>query len=571
MKTLLGLIGLLALVTCGSDPGFELPPVPDAAAPDGARPDGAPEDAAMDARADAPDAPGPDAPDATSADAGSPRPPYDWDDAILYFALTDRFANGDPSNDDFGDDCFDPGSLLRFHGGDLEGLRTRALPYLRELGANALWITPVQRQVGRRGMRCAYHGYWADLDDPDDGRIERRLGTAATLDRLLADMHANDLRLVVDFVVNHVGYNARLTRTRPEWFHDPATCRDLGPADLYCPLANLPDLAHDRADVRAYLDALSQRFVRRFDIDAIRMDTVKHVPVSYFRDHWIPTVRAERDLWLIGELLDGGSYDPFVPYLDAGFDGLFDFPLRQAFVDTFAHGRSLNAVATRVDEYIRRFGLAAARRKSNLLDNHDLNRFLSESEGQPEGLRVARYRLALALLMTLPGVPQIYYGNELGMTGRAGAADENRADMPAWAFDAATRDGTFPGFVGNPAETFALTRELATLRGETPALRRGGYAELWRPGGSGVEMYVFFRSAGASRVIVAVNAGDTAISGRRTPLRTNPGVSAPDRAAFPDGVALEDALGAWSGGRARVDDGQLVLDLPARSAFVFRL
>ena len=514
---------LCVALGCGGDGGFDLPPVPPRDASMDAARDATPaRDGALDAPRDGSSDASHDASDGAARDAGTSSD-FRWEDAVLYFVLTDRFENGDPSNDAQGDTCLDPTSPIRFHGGDLAGLRAR-IPYLRELGVDALWITPVQAQIGRRGEQCGYHGYWARLDDPlvpAHGPLEPRLGTDAELDALIDAMHDDDLRLVVDLVVNHVGYDAPLTRTRPEWFHPREGCAALGPSDLYCALAGLPDLAHGRADVRAWLDAYSAAFTRRFAFDGIRMDTVKHVPASYFAEQWIPTVRAERDLWLIGELLDEGSYDPFVPYVEAGFDGLFDFPLRRALITSLAQGGSLDAVATRVQEYVRRFGIEAALRKSQLLDNHDVPRFLTESEGQPEALRLERYHLALGLLFVVPGIPQIYYGNELGMTGRY---PYNRADMPRWAFDERTRGGAHEGIVGDASEHFALVQRLAQTRRDVMSLRRGNYAELWRPNGAR-DVYAFARFVGDDVAIVAVNGGATEVRELSMPWRTNPGLT----------------------------------------------
>jgi alpha-amylase len=556
---------------CGHPGGFELPPVPtrDAATgrQDAARSPTDAEAAPRDARerpGDASERPA-DATLDAPLDTGS-EDDWSWEDAVLYFVLTDRFENGNPGNDDQGDPCLDPASPFRFHGGDLAGLRAR-LPYLRELGVNALWITPVQRQIGRRGERCGYHGYWASLDDPlapTHAPLEPRLGTEADLDALIEAMHAEELRLVVDFVVNHVGYDAPLTRTRPDWFHPRSGCESLGPRDVYCPLAGLPDLAHDRADVRAWLDAYSAAFTRRFAFDGIRMDTVKHVPASYFAAHWIPTVRRERALWLVGELLDEGSYAPFEPYVTAGFDGLFDFPLRRALIESLGKGGSLDLVASRVQEYVDRFGIVAARRKSQLLDNHDVPRFLTESEGQPEALRVARYHLALGLLFAVPGIPQIYFGDELGMTG---ADPDNRADMPRWAFEAATRTGRHDGVIGDAGAHFALVQRLAATRRSVRPLRRGDYAELWRPNGSTRDVFAFARFVDDEVAVVAVNASDETVRELSMPWRANPGLP-PSASAALEGD-LRDALGAFGAGSARVEAGRLIVTLPPRAIFVW--
>jgi alpha-amylase len=234
-----------------------------------------------------------------------------WQGSVIYFVLTDRFSNGDRSND--GDaTCTDPASPTLFHGGDFAGLADR-LDYIEELGADAIWITPVLHQLEtRHGDQCGYHGYWADLTFPDDGALEAKLGGAEGLDALIDAVHARGMRLIVDYVVNHPGRNARITRDRPEFFHpDRPACEGLGDPEITCSLSGLPDFAHEREDVREYLDAMSDRFVRRFAFDAIRMDTVKHVPASYYADHWIPTVTAARpDLYLVGELFDEGGSGP---------------------------------------------------------------------------------------------------------------------------------------------------------------------------------------------------------------------------------------------------------------------
>ncbi|MBX3271653.1 MAG: hypothetical protein KF729_15410 [Sandaracinaceae bacterium] len=504
--------------------------------------------------------------DAALADAApdaGPPPAFDpaaWEGAVIYFVLTDRFANGDPTND--GDaTCTDPTHPTRFHGGDFQGIVDH-LDYVEDLGADVLWITPVPAQVG-----CGYHGYWADLDDPDDEAIEPRLGGADGLTRLIDAVHARGMRLMVDHVVNHPGRMARITRTRPEWFHPPRpACEALGDPDLFCSLSGLPDFAHERADVRAYLDAHSARFTARFAFDAMRIDTVKHVPPSYFRDHFVPAVTAVRpSIYFLGEIFDEG-YGLHDRYLDAGLHGHFDFALRRAIIGALAQGGSIDPVARRVAEAVERFGPARARLRSTFLDNHDVPRFLEEMGARPEGERRERLHLALAVLTTTPGIPQLYYGTELGMRG---TYPENRRDMPAWAWRAETRTGAHDGFLAEPERTHAWTRRLVALRRALPALGHGDYVELWRPGGSGVELWAFLRAAGASRALVTFNAGATALSGRRMRLRDNPNVRAEDAAAFPDDVVLVDRLGAASGGSARVEGGQLVVDLPPRSVAVW--
>jgi alpha-amylase len=147
--------------------------------------------------------------------APSPREePVAWKREVIYLVLPDRFQNGDLGNDALGQpDCTDPTNPKLFHGGDLRGLRER-IPYLRDLGVTAVWITPLYAQVPRKDGACGYHGYWADLGEPDDGAMEPKLGTPDDVSALVDDLHASGMKLIVDLVVNHAGRGARIAQAR---------------------------------------------------------------------------------------------------------------------------------------------------------------------------------------------------------------------------------------------------------------------------------------------------------------------------------------------------------------------
>jgi glycosidase len=425
------LLSLITLTSCAAHPALDAgidagvdSTAMDARSPSDAR--AATDAQGIDRAQPATDAQATDAqtPDAAITDAATPVA-TDWTAQVLYLALPDRFTNGDPSNDSLGAaDCFAPTDPRRFHGGDLAGTGAR-LDYLRALGASALWITPVYQQIARRPSgACGYHGYWPDFADPDDGAIDPRFGTESDLRALIDAAHARSMRFVMDMVVNHTGSSARLVSQRPAWFHDPATCAALGPAEVFCPIgSSLPDLAQERGDVADYLSAQSARWASRFAIDAVRMDTAKHVPAVFFRDRWAPAVRAARpDVHLIAEVFSEGSARDLQPMLAAGFDSAFDFALRRALRDTFALGGSVDAVASRVLDTIAVLGPARARLLTTMLDNHDVPRFASDtlaSAANNGAVAAARYRLAMVALMTLPGVPQLYYGNEIALLGGA--------------------------------------------------------------------------------------------------------------------------------------------------------
>lgn len=495
-------------------------------------------------------------------DAAAPAP-HDWRGDVLYLIMIDRFADGPDDDATLRRGCYDPDEDGRFHGGDLEGLRAR-LDYLEDLGVTALWTTPVYRQ-----SRCGgYHGYWPDFAASGAVELEPMLGRPGDLDALIADLHERSMRLVVDMVVNHAGYGAALVDERPTWFHGDEDC-DAGPEELVCPLSGLPDLAQEDAEVATYLTELSVAWARRFDFDGVRMDTAKHVPLPYFADHWLPAMDADRDRFTIAEVFDESTPAVFGRYLDAGFDSAFNFPLRRALVDVFARDASTDRLGDTVAEAVSHLGIEGATRMVSFLANHDVPRWVDEVEDDvSDGERAERYRMALVALFTLPGIPQLYAGDELGLRGRFPA---NRRDMPAWAWRAEDRVGDHPEAVGDPAELFELTRELISLRREHPALSVGGYAELWRQGG-GPPVFAFLRSDGAgSLAVVAFNNGDEPVGPLPLPIADNPGIGDADRARLADGVELEDLLGAGVPSAVTLADGHLPLSLPPRSAAVYAL
>lgn len=499
------------------------------------------------------------------SDQGPSGPQFDaarWRRSVIYFVMTDRFVDGDPNNNG-APDCYDPQAPNLFHGGDFAGLRQN-LDYLQALGADALWITPVPQQVPRRGDWCGYHGYWADLDDPDPGLLEPHLGREEELHGLIDDLHSRDQRLLIDLVVNHPGRESRITRTRPEWFHPWEGCADAGAAELYCDLSGLPDFAHERPEVANYLTELSASWMRRFAFDGIRMDTVKHVPVSYFADHFVPAVLAERpELYLMGEIFDEGSYNLPVRYRSAGFHGFFDFPLRRALIQAVAPGGSMAAPAVRVREVIERLGIESALLRPTFLDNHDVPRFAGElSDDYTEEKKAELHRLALAVLFLSPGIPQLYMGDELGA-----AQDDNRQDFPTWAFDEDARAGAKEGFVGDPAVNFAHVAALARLRREVPALHDGHYQELWRPDG-GADVWVFYRRAQESRVIVAFNGGDQPVTAHGLPIRRNPHLGPEDQAAMAEGRVWTQVFGDPAALTFKADQAEV--SLSPRGVVVFR-
>ncbi len=484
----------------------------------------------------------------------------DWNHRVIYLAMPDRFFNGDPTNDELGSPgCHDPQDPQRFHGGDYQGL-TQKLPYLTELGVDAIWITPAYRQVGAQaGNHCGYHGYWSDLTDPDDGAIEPKLGTAAELSALIDAAHANGQQLILDMVVNHTGNGSRLSQQHPGWFHAQQGCGSHGDPAIWCPLDGHPDFAQEQPEVAAYLDAESTRWVQNFALDGIRMDTARHVYPPYFRDHWLPAVRGVRpQLFTVAEVfLEGGAGD-LRPILQLGFDSAFNFPLRRRLVNAFGHGGSVDDVANAVQDDLGNLGLDRARQLVSFVDNHDVQRFVNEP-----GLAVSeaeiqrRYQLALTAIFTLPGIPQLYMGDELGRYG--GPDPDNRRDMPDWGWTAAGRAVRHPGdALPHPDQIFARVQKLIALRHSSDAIALGDYGELWRQNGPGhPNVFAFARHSGNQAVVVVLNNDHAAVTMN---------MQAPQW--LEDGGQLAEQLGDGASALT-VSQRRLTLQVPAQTAAVY--
>ena len=502
--------------------------------------------------------------------------PSVWRQQIIYLVMTDRFENGDSANDTLGGaDCFDPNSPTKFHGGDWAGLSQR-VDYLKELGVTAIWVTPAYQQVGQIGpannASCGYHGYWPDFNRPNTLAAEPKWGGETGLKALIQTLQDNGFKFILDQVVNHAGYNARITTQENSWFNPSRPlCETLGNPTIFCDLAGLPDFDFRNGAAAQYITQQSQAWLDQFALDGIRLDTAKHVPLSYLQNTWIPLMKqTQPDLFLVGEIFDQNSAERLKPFTEAGFDSVFNFPLQKAMVETFAKGRSVDWVASQMQETLAAFG-SRTLMLTNLLDNHDLTRFINEPRsGVSENQVRRRYHLALGSLFTLPGIPQLYYGDEIGMYG--GPDPDNRRDMPDWAWTGAGRTSGGDGFLPNPQETFGYVQKLIQIRKSNPALYSGYYAEMWRQNGQpNLDVYAFFRGLGDNRIIVVINNSTLPSSLLTIPVQNNLEIESLDRLALSDGKVLEDLLEIGAPSKITLKDSAVRVNMPAKTMGIYRL
>ncbi len=445
-----------------------------------------------------------------------------WQDEIVYFALLDRFANGDPSNDR----QVTRANPTAFHGGDLAGL-TRKLDYLQDLGVTSLWVSPFleqdRDQLAQTGL-WGYHGYWTH----DFTKVDTRFGTLQQARELVQQAHARGIKVLMDVVCNHAGYSFPTSDQRFRgWFHTHGNIQNwedpwwLENGSMF----GLPDFDQSNPAVANYLVDTYQQWARDVGFDAFRVDAIKHVPKNF----WVQFNRSAHqklgDKFItVGEVLNGDPGTCADYQNSAEFDSVFDFPLYYSFIEVFARGQSMRRLAER---FAQDGAYRNAQMLSPFLDNHDVPRFLSLAGGD-----LGKLKLALACLLTIRGFPTIYYGTETGLQG--GAEPDNRRDM---------------NWGDNPGVT-RLVKQLIGIRKGSSALSHGRQLEMWQDD----QIYAFMRQAPDSEAFVFLNnAWNTQT--RQVPLRSE------SRAA--EGSTWVDAL---SGETFTVKNRALLIDVASKHA-----
>lgn len=435
-----------------------------------------------------------------------------WADGVLYQVVVDRYRG------DGGAPLAAPATPGSRAGGTLRGVLAEIENGTFEaLGVTALWLSPVYTNpegflVGRDGRESqGYHGYWPIADR----EVDPRLGGEEALDLVIAKAHARGIKVLFDLVPNHVHEdNPRYLAHRGDgWFDDGpdhCVCGDPGcdwgthiQACWFTPF--LPDVRwKSEGAVHAAIDD-TVFWMRRFDADGVRIDAVPMMPRMATRR----ILRGMRDsvsprdaLFAVGEVFTGPGGEDVIRYFMGrdGLDSAFDFPLMWALRDAVAHNRSgledVEKTLVAGEEALRGSGAVVAR----MLGNHDTTRFVSEAAGnagnhpwenpppQPEGAGVySRHRLALTVMFALPGLPVLYYGDEVGL---AGASDpDSRRVMPDLA-----------AISDEQRATLKLTRRLGALRRCLPALRRGERIPLW----ADASTWAFARDAGDGAKVLAL-------------------------------------------------------------------
>ncbi len=352
---------------------------------------------------------------------------FDWDEARIYFMLTDRFFDGDSSNNDpykIGYDSSKPGT---YHGGDFKGI-TQRLDYLENLGINTIWINPIVENI-QYDVRYdnpdtpyyAYHGYWASNFE----KLNPHFGTMEDFHELIDAAHERGIKIMVDVVVNHAGYGLKTSDaindgkianfpTQEDRNRFAGMFRDGGTDTVQGELSGLPDLLTENEEVRKQIINWQTSWIEKSKtakgntIDYFRVDTVKHVENTTWMSFKNELTKIMPSFKLIGEAW-GAQVNDDQGYLNSGMmDSLLDFDFKYLARD-FANGdiiRVQNALEERNNK------LSNTGTLGQFLGSHDEDGFLESVGGD-----VGKLKLAAALQITSKGQPVIYYGEELGLSG----------------------------------------------------------------------------------------------------------------------------------------------------------
>lgn len=404
-------------------------------------------------------------------------------DDVIYLIMPDRFDDGDPSNNFPGSGAFDRSAPRAYHGGDLRGIQQR-LPYLKDLGVTTIWITPIYQNDDRTGRD--YHGYGAiDLYS-----VEKHLGTRADYCALVKAAHEQGIKVLLDIVPNHVGPGNPWVDNPPtdRWFHGTrenhlATGASfVAETDPHAPPLEwrnivegwfagiLPDMGTDDPIAAQYLRQNALWWAETGALDGFRIDTFPYVDRPFWRDFHADLHRSYPRFRTVGEVFNP---DPAVTAffvggkvadgIDTGLDTVFDFPLESTLRKVILQ----DAPASQIEDVLRHDWMFP--HPENLVTffgNHDTKRFMSEP-----GATTKKLKLAFSLLLTMRGIPEIYYGDEIGMSG--GDDPDNRRDFPG-GFPGDKRNAfTSQGRTPEEQSVFRHVRDLLRLRQEHPALRGG--------------------------------------------------------------------------------------------------
>ena len=487
---------------------------------------------------------------------------------FVYLLMPDRFANGDPSNDNIKSmkaPAVARDSMYSRHGGDLRGIEQH-FGYLKQLGVTAIWPTPI---VENDQPKASYHGYALT----DFYAVDRRYGTNADYVAFVQNAHRSGLKVVHDVVLNHMGTQGYLAQDAPakDWFHQWPTFtrsnfRDAAFNDPYAAQADrkqfgegwfdtsMADLNQSNPLVSTYLIQNFIWWVEYTGLDAYRVDTYAYSDRKFLMD-WgkavldeFPKLGMFAETWVQGTQQQAYFARNVLPEIEgfkSNMPAVLDFQSQYAISEALTKEAGWTEGINKLYYTLQADWLYEdAMRNVVFLDNHDMSRFFSVV-----GEDLAKYKMGVAWLLTTRGIPQLYYGTEVLMKNFTNPDGLVRSDFPGgWASD---QKNLFVSRSGPEAEAFDYVSKLANYRRTHPALHAGKYQHFIPEAG----VYTYFRYSEAGTVMVMLNAGKD------------------ERVV--DGARFAERLSGFSSG-VEVTTGAAVADLrsfrvPGRTAWVVEL
>jgi glycosidase len=474
---------------------------------------------------------------------------FDEDD-VVYMILTDRFYDGDSTNNDQGNDEYDPGDWHYYQGGDWQGIISKT-DYISDLGMSAIWISPVSddQDLSKDGGEAGYHGYFTyDFYAPNP-----HFGTTNTLVTLSNTVRSAGIDLILDVVPNHTGdylapyastyspttYHPAAPFDDPDWYHHNGSVSDWDDQweVEYGDIGGLDDLAQEQITVTNELTSVYTYWFDLVNADAARVDAARSMSKTF-----LSTFEDSLGVPTFGEVFHG-NVDYVSDYQDYEW-GVLDFPLFFEAREVFAYDESFTKIGNIFDQD---YKYDNPNRLFTFIDNHDRDRFLALADDNYE-----RLRLATTFLFTARGIPVVYYGTEQAMYGDgkthewAGISNyHNRMMMDSW-------DQT--------NILYKHIRRMADIRADHIALRRGTQREMWEED----SVYAYSRrydSTGAEVIVAMTNGWDTVT--RTIPLRSESSITV--GTVLTNLLDTRESVTVGSGG---VTNKQITLTLSGKEAVV---
>ena len=393
-----------------------------------------------------------------------------WQDESIYFLMMDRFSNGD-FNNDYHVDVKDPRS---YHGGDFQGVISK-LDYIKDMGFTTIWLSPIfdNEDLG-------YHGFWIQ----DHYNTEEHFGTIDEFKLLVEEAHKREMKVIIDFVVNHVGPSHAWLNdaTKKDWFHEETDATDAASVEQLekAWVDGLPDLNQGNPDVSDYLIDAAKWWINETNIDGYHLNSINYVPINFLSEFVDEVKGVKEDFFLLGEIMSNDEKQISL-YEETGIDGFINYPLMEIVRPIFSQVDMPTNTLLTAEENINSV-YPNSYVMGNIMDNNQTVRFTRDAitKNQHPG---PRWKLALTHLYTIPGIPIVYYGSEIALDGSLGIDNHRQMDFRT------------------DKELIDYMTKLGELRQTLPSLTRGTFEILAEENG----MMVYKRMFQDETTVIAIN------------------------------------------------------------------